>query len=191
MTDKKPSSDVAFSPAVEAVQERFGSRASYARMEAKGGFTVEITEDLKAFISERDSFYLSTASADGQPYIQHRGGPKGFLTVLDVHTLAFGDFKGNRQYISVGNLTENNKVCLFLMDYINRKRVKIWGTARVIEDDAELLEKVTSTGYKGKPECVFVIDVAVWDVNCPQHITPRYTKTEIEDLDICNGCAPE
>lgn len=185
---KKPTSDLAFTPAVKALQERFGSRAAYARMEEKGGFTVDITDDLAAFIAERDSFYLATASADGQPYVQHRGGPRGFLRVLDEHTLAFGDFTGNRQYISAGNLTENDKVCLFLMDYVNRRRIKIWGTAKVVEDDAELTEKVTCPGYKRKPECVFVITVKVWDTNCPQHITPRYTESDIEGLEESEGC---
>ncbi|MFQ5607591.1 MAG: pyridoxamine 5'-phosphate oxidase family protein [Candidatus Zixiibacteriota bacterium] len=188
---KNPSSDIAFTPAVKALQERFGSRAAYARMEEKGGFTVEITEDLASFIAERDSFYIATASADGQPYVQHRGGPKGFLRVLDNHTLAFGDFTGNRQYISAGNLQENDKVCLFLMDYVNRRRYKIWGTAKVVEDDQELKETVTCKGYKRKPECVFVITVKVWDVNCPQHITPRYTKADIESLEECDGCEPK
>ena len=188
---KKPSSDIAFTPSVKAIQERFGSRASYARMEEKGGFAVEITEELADFIAERDSFYIATANNEGQPYIQHRGGPKGFLKLIDNHTLAFGDFNGNRQYISLGNLKDNDKVCLFLMDYPNRRRVKIWGTAKVVENDPELLVKVTSPNYRGKPECVFLIDVKAWDVNCPQHIVPRYTKADIESLDLCDDCEPK
>ena len=159
-------------------------------MEEKGGFPVEITAELTEFIGERDSFYIATANLDGQPYIQHRGGPKGFLKVLDNHTLAFGDYKGNKQYISMGNLQDNDKVCLFLMDYTNRRRIKIWGTAQVVDDDHELLEKVTNPDYRGKPERVFVIDVKTWDVNCPQHITPRYTKTDIQSLEGCEGCEP-
>ena len=159
-------------------------------MEERGGFQVEITDDLIAFIGERDSFYLATATEDGQPYIQHRGGPKGFLRVIDRHTLGFGDFRGNRQYISFGNLGENDKVCLFLMDYVNRRRIKIWGTAKVVEDDPDLIEKVSCPSYRSKPERVFVIEVKAWDVNCPQHITPRYTETEIESLEICDGCEP-
>lgn len=187
----KPSSDIAFTPNVKALQERFGSRGAYAKMEEKGGFRVEITDDLTAFIGERDSFYLATASKDGQPYIQHRGGPKGFLKVLDDHTLAFGDFKGNRQYISFGNLEENDKVCLFLMDYANRRRIKIWGTAEVVLDDPKLMEKVTCPGYKSKPEWAFLINVKAWDTNCPQHINPRFTEAEIESLDICPSCEPK
>ena len=186
----KPTSDIAFTPTIKALQERFGSRGAYARMEEKGGFKVEITDDLIVFIRERDSFYLATSSREGQPYIQHRGGPKGFLKVLDDHTLAFGDFKGNRQYISFGNLQENDKVCLFLMDYVNRQRIKIWGTARVVEDNPALMEKVTCSSYKSKPERVFLIDVKAWDINCPQHITPRYTETEIESMNDCPGCEP-
>jgi len=187
----KPTSDIAFTSNVKALQERFGSRGSYAKMEEKGGFSQEITGDLAAFIQERDSFYIATATKDGQPYIQHRGGPKGFLRVIDNHTLGFGDFNGNRQYISFGNLQENDKVCLFLMDYVNRHRVKVWGTAKVIEDDQELIEKVTCPSYKSKPERVFLIHVKAWDVNCPQHINPRFTKAEIEALEICQGCEPK
>jgi predicted pyridoxine 5'-phosphate oxidase superfamily flavin-nucleotide-binding protein len=187
----KPSSDIAFTPAVKALQDRFGSRGAYAKMEDKGGFKVEITGDLVAFIEERDSFYLATASREGQPYIQHRGGPKGFLKVLDDHTLAFGDFRGNRQYISFGNLQENDKVCLFLMDYVNRQRIKVWGTAKVVEDDPALMEKVTCPSYKGKPEWAYLIDVKAWDINCPQHITPRFTEAEIESMKDCAGSNPD
>jgi hypothetical protein len=135
-------SDIAFTPAVKAIQERMGSRASYNRMEQGLGWASTITPDLAQFISQRDSFYMATASADGQPYIQHRGGPKGFLQVLDDSTLAFADYSGNRQYISTGNLTENDKVSLFLMDYPNRQRIKIWGTAHAIEDDQNLLDNL-------------------------------------------------
>ncbi len=186
----KPSSDIAFTPNVKRLQERFGSRGSYAKMEEKGGFKQEITEDLIAFIQERDSFYLATATKDGQPYIQHRGGPKGFLRVIDKQTLAFGDFSGNRQYVSFGNLQENNKVCLFLMDYVNRRRIKVWGTAKVIEDDPGLIEKVACPSYRSQPERVFCIHVKAWDINCPQHINPRFTEAEIEALEICSGCEP-
>jgi len=187
----KPTSDIAFTQNVKRLQERFGSRGSYAKMEEKGGFNQEITEDLIAFIQERDSFYLATATKDGQPYIQHRGGPKGFLRVIDGHTLAFGDFSGNRQYISFGNLQENDKVCLFLMDYTQRRRIKVWGTAKVIEDDQQLIEKVTCPSYRSKPERVFCIHVKAWDINCPQHINPRFTEAEIEALEICPGCEPK
>ena len=176
----RPTSDIAFTPSVKAVQEQFGSRKQYARMEDTGGFAQAITGDIRSFIAERDSFYLSTASADGQPYIQHRGGPKGFLNVIDDHTLAFADFVGNRQYISVGNLGENNKAFIFLMDYANRTRVKIWGTAEVVGDDPALLDRLTDTQYTAKVERAIRFHVSAWDVNCRQHITPRFTKEEFE-----------
>ena len=172
-------SDVAFSPAVKAWQEKMGSRPGYARMEQKGGWKDGVTPDLAAFLAERDSFYLATASAEGQPYIQHRGGLKGFLRVLDEHTLAFADFAGNRQYISAGNLSENDRAQIFLMDYANRQRIKIWGRARVVEDDPALLERLADPAYKGRPERAIVFEVAAWDVNCPQHITRRYTEAEV------------
>ena len=172
-------SDVAFSAAVKAAQSRLGSRGGYARMEQKGGWRYTITDELAAFIAERDSFYIATASADGQPYIQHRGGPKGFLKVLGERTLGFADFSGNRQYISLGNLSENDRAQLFLMDYANRQRIKIWGRARVVEDDPALLERLIDPGYKARPERAFIFEVEAWDVNCPQHITPRYTEAEI------------
>ena len=175
-----PTSDIAFTSAVKAAQTLRGSRASYERLEAKGGFKATITPDLEAFLAERESFYLGTASADGQPYIQHRGGPKGFLKVLDETTLAFADFGGNRQYITVGTLEENDKAFIFLMDYPNRRRIKVWGTARYVEDDAALLERLADPAYKGKPERAIVFTLNAWDVNCPQHITPRYTVEEFE-----------
>jgi len=177
---ERPTSDVAFTPAVKVVQERLGSRRGYAGMEARGGWATEITDDLEAFIAGLDSFYLGTASADGQPYIQHRGGKPGFLKVIDEHTLGFADFVGNRQYIPMGNLSENDRVVVFLMDYPNRRRVKIWGRAEVGEDDPQLLEKLTDDDYKGRVERAFLIRVEAWDVNCPQHITPRFTQKDIE-----------
>ncbi len=172
-------SDVAFTPAVKAAQSRLGSRGGYARMEQNGGWRDTITPELAQFIAERDSFYIATASADGQPYIQHRGGPKGFLKVLDERRLGFADFAGNRQYISLGNLSENDRAQLFLMDYAGRRRIKIWGRARVVEDDPALLDRLVDPGYEARPERAFVFEVEAWDVNCPQHITPRYTETEI------------
>ncbi|PIW27401.1 MAG: pyridoxamine 5'-phosphate oxidase [Rhodospirillales bacterium CG15_BIG_FIL_POST_REV_8_21_14_020_66_15] len=176
----KPTSDVAFTEAVKAIQERKGSRRGYARMEENGGWNDRVTDDLAAFIAARDSFYLATANADGQPYIQHRGGRPGFLKVLDDRRLAFADFTGNRQYISQGNLEENAKAFIFLMDYASRRRVKIWGTARVEEDDPDLVARLTDTGYtEGTPEQAVVFEVATWDVNCPQHITPRFTEADI------------
>ena len=175
---KRPVSDIAFTLAVKAAQEQRGSREAYARMEQRGGWQNTVTPDLAQFIGERDSLYLATVSADGQPYIQHRGGPKGFLKVLDEHTLAFADLAGNAQYISIGNLDENDKVFIFLMDYTNRRRIKIWGTAEVVENDADLLHRLVDTEYRGKPKRAFVFPVKAWDVNCPQHIEPRWTEEE-------------
>jgi predicted pyridoxine 5'-phosphate oxidase superfamily flavin-nucleotide-binding protein len=163
------SSDVAFTPTVKAVQERKGSRRSYARMEQAGGWATDLSADLADFIAGQRSFFLATANAEGQPYIQHRGGPRGFLHVLDARTLAFADVAGNRQYISVGNLEDNAKVHLFLIDYANRQRIKVWGTAKVIEDDPALLKRLTVAGG-GKPERAIIIQVTAWDANCPQHI---------------------
>lgn len=179
MAMPKYTSDVAFSPAVKAAQSRLGSRAGYARMERKGGWKREITPDLAAFLAERDSFYLATASAEGRPYIQHRGGPKGFLKVLDQGRLAFADFGGNRQYVTAGNLSENDKAHIFLMDYPNRQRIKLWGRARVVADEPELLERLLTPGYKAKPERAILFEVEAWDVNCPQHIARRFTEDEI------------
>ncbi len=173
------SSDVAFTPAVKAMQEKLGSRAGYARMEEKGGWKSSVTPDLAGFLAQRESFYLATASAEGQPYIQHRGGPKGFLQVIDERTLGFADFGGNRQYISLGNLSENDRAQLFLMDYANRRRVKVWGRARVVEDDPFLLERLADPDYAAKPERAILFTVEAWDVNCPQHITPRFTEADL------------
>lgn len=177
MTD--PISDIAFTPAVKRIQELKGSRKGYSNMEAKGGWRNTVTADLAGFIGEGDSFYLGTASADGQPYIQHRGGKPGFLKVIDEKTLAFADFKGNRQYISAGNLTENDKAYIFLMDYPNRRRIKIWGRARVVDDDPALLDRLADPDYDGVPEQAVVFEIAAWNVNCPQHITPRFTEEVI------------
>jgi predicted pyridoxine 5'-phosphate oxidase superfamily flavin-nucleotide-binding protein len=164
------SSDIAFTPAVKSVQTRRGSRDAYARLEAKGGFATTIDENLAAFIADQRSFYLATASRDGQPYIQHRGGPPGFLQVLDERTLAFADFAGNRQYISTGNLIENPRAMIFLMDYRNRHRVKLWGAARVVEDEPSLLARLMPAGYRARDEAAILFTVDAWDVNCPQHI---------------------
>lgn len=172
-------SDIAFTPRVKSVQLRLGSRAAYASMEQRGGWQSEITPDLASFVAARDSFYLGTASADGQPYIQHRGGPKGFLEVLDKRTLGFADFRGNRQYISVGNLEENEKAFIFLMDYANRRRIKLWGRAQMVEDDSELLERLADSDYEAAPERALLFHVEAWDVNCPQHIIPRFAEEDI------------
>jgi predicted pyridoxine 5'-phosphate oxidase superfamily flavin-nucleotide-binding protein len=173
-------SDIVFSPAVKAVQARLGSRAGYARMEQGKGWQSRVTPELAAFIAERDSLYLATANAEGQPYIQHRGGAKGFLKVVDEQTLAFADLGGNRQYISLGNLSENDKASIFLMDYPNRRRIKLWGRARVVEDDPELTARLTDPAGKGKPERAILFEIEAWDVNCPQHITRRYSEADIE-----------
>ncbi len=172
-------SDIAFTPAVKAVQARRGSRDGYARMERKGGRESTVTAELAAFIAERDSLYLATAGADRQPYIQHRGGAKGFLKVLDERSLGFADFRGNRQYITVGNLSENDKAYIFLMDYANRRRVKIWGRARVVADDSELMARLADAGYAARPEQAILFHLEAWDVNCPQHITRRYTEDDV------------
>jgi predicted pyridoxine 5'-phosphate oxidase superfamily flavin-nucleotide-binding protein len=178
----KYTSDVVFTSAVKEIQDQLGSRKNYARMEEQGGWQTEIDSGLGQFIANMDSFYLGTANGDGQPYIQHRGGPKGFLKVLDNKHMAFADFAGNRQYITVGNLTENNKATIFLMDYPNRTRIKIWGTAVVIDDDEELLSSLSDPSYRGRVERAIQFTVTAWDVNCPQHIQPRFTKEQLEPI---------
>jgi predicted pyridoxine 5'-phosphate oxidase superfamily flavin-nucleotide-binding protein len=164
------STDIAFSPSVKAVQDRRGSRAAYARLEQNGGWDTKIDAVLAKFIAGLRSFYLATASKDGQPYVQHRGGPPGFLRVIDETTLAFADFAGNRQYVTTGNLAENPRAMLFLMDYQHRRRVKIWGQARVIEDDPELIARLFPEDYRARPEAAILFTVEAWDANCPQHI---------------------
>ena len=173
------SSDIAFTPAVKAIQTRKGSRGAYARVEQNGGWRTEIDAQLTAFLADRDSLYLATASADGQPYIQHRGGPKGFVRILDKNTLAFADYSGNRQFISQGNLSENPKAMLFLMDYARRRRVKIWGEARVVDDDPALTQSLMPQGYKARPEQVIVFRIAAWDTNCPQHIPQKFDAGDV------------
>lgn len=172
-------SDVAFTPAVKAIQQEKGSRASYARMEHGDGWETTATEDLVEYLADLDMFYLGTANAAGQPYIQYRGGPPGFLKVLDEKTLGFADFGGNRQYITLGNLFENPKAFLFLMDYAHRRRVKVWGTARVLEGDADLLARLRDPEYPGKVERAILFTIEAWDVNCPQHIHLRFSERQI------------
>jgi len=171
-------SDVAFTPTVKSIQTRKGSREAYARAEQKGWRT-EIDDDLAGFLNETNSLYLATASADGQPYIQHRGGPKGFVKVLDTSTLAFADFAGNRQYLTQGNLSENPKAYIFVMDYAHRRRVKIWGEARVVEDDPALEASLMPKGYKARPEQVILFKVKAWDTNCPQHIPQKFDAADV------------
>jgi predicted pyridoxine 5'-phosphate oxidase superfamily flavin-nucleotide-binding protein len=173
-----PSSDVAFTPAVKAIQARKGSRAAYRRVEEKGGWRTAVTPDLAAFLAERDSAYFSTASKAGQPYVQHRGGPKGFIRVLDDKTLAFADFAGNRQYITAGNLAENDRAYLFLMDYAHRHRVKIWGRAKVVED-AETVARLMPEGYAARPEQAIVFTIEAWDTNCHQHIPQKFDAADV------------
>ena len=179
---KMASTDIAFTPSVKAAQQARGSRDTYGRVEAKGGWRAEIDDDLAAFIADRDSFYLGTVSADGQPYIQHRGGPKGFLRVLGPSTLGIADFAGNRQYITLGNLLDNPRAFIFLMDYANRRRIKIWGEARMVEGDEDLLARLADPAYRGKVERALVFDVKAWDVNCPQHITPRHDEATLQSV---------
>lgn len=174
-----PSSDVAFTPAVKAVQERKGSRRAYRRMEEKGGWQTKVTPELAAFLAERDSAYLATAGRDGQPYVQHRGGPKGIIRVLDEGTLGFADFAGNRQYITAGNLAENDRAFLFLMDYAHRRRIKIWGRAKVVENDPELIARLMPEGYPARPEQAILFTIAAWDVNCPQHIPQKLDAADV------------
>ena len=173
------SSDVAFTPAGKEIQTRKGSREGYADVEQSGGWRTEIDENLAAFLGETNSLYLSTASADGQPYIQHRGGPKGFVKILDKTTLAFADYRGNRQYITQGNLSENPKAYIFIMDYAHRRRVKIWGEARVVDDDPALLASLMPKGYRARPEQVIVFRIAAWDTNCPQHIPQKFDAADV------------
>jgi predicted pyridoxine 5'-phosphate oxidase superfamily flavin-nucleotide-binding protein len=173
------SSDIAFTATVKALQSRKGSRRAYARMEEAGSWQTTITPELEFFIAEQRSVFLATVNAEGQPYIQHRGGPPGFLRVLGERTLGFVDFSGNRQFISSGNLAENPKAHLFLIDYGHRKRVKIWGEAHVVEATAELLARLMPESYKAKPEQVMLFTVAAWDVNCPQHIPPRFEAADV------------
>ena len=173
------SSDVAFTPAVKSIQARKGSREAYVHVEQHGGWRTEIDDNLAGLLGQTNSFYLATASADGQPYIQHRGGPKGFIKLLDKTTLAFADFSGNRQYITQGNLSENPKSYIFVMDYAHRRRVKIWGEARVVDDDPALTASLMPHGYKARPEQAILFKIAAWDTNCPQHIPQKFDAADV------------
>ena len=172
-------SDVAFTPAVKAVQQARGSRQSYARMEKGRGWRTTVTPDLADFLADLDMFYLGTANAKGQPYIQYRGGPPGFLKAIDERTLGFADFGGNQQYVTLGNLSENPKAFLFLMDYANSRRIKVWGTAQVVEGDAALLDKLRDPEYPGEAERAILFAIEAWDVNCPQHIHRRFSERHL------------
>jgi predicted pyridoxine 5'-phosphate oxidase superfamily flavin-nucleotide-binding protein len=173
------SSDVAFTPAVKEIQQRKGSRRVYRHMEEGGSWQTMIKPDLAAFIAEQTSVFLGTANKKGQPYIQHRGGPKGFLRVIDEKTIAFVDYAGNRQYITQGNLTENPKAFLFLIDYAHQRRIKIWGDARVVEGDQDLIQSLMPDGYRARPEQVILFTVSAWDVNCKQHIPQRFEASDV------------
>ena len=174
------SSDVAFTPTVKAIQTRKGSRGAYGKMEERGGWQTTITPDLKMFVEAQISIFLATANAEGQPYIQHRGGPPGFLRVLDDKTIGFADFAGNRQYITQGNLADNARAHLFLIDYTHKKRVKIWGEARVVEGDAELIARLMPKDYRARPEQAILFTVTAWNANCEQHIPVRYEAADVE-----------
>jgi predicted pyridoxine 5'-phosphate oxidase superfamily flavin-nucleotide-binding protein len=174
-------SDIVFTPATRRAQAKRGSASAYENKIA-AGFPTTVTPELAAFIAEQDTAFLGTASADGAPYIQHRGGPKGFIKVVDEHTLGFADYRGNRQYITLGNLSENDRAYLFLIDFSRRQRIKLWGRARVVENDDALIEKLFDQGYKARPERVILFTIQAWDVNCSQHITARLTVDEVEHL---------
>jgi uncharacterized protein len=173
------SSDIAFTPSVKAVQARKGSRGSYARMEERGAWETRITADLAGFIAAQSSIFLATANTVGQPYIQHRGGPPGFVRVLDEKTLGFADFSGNRQYITQGNLADNPRAQLFLIDYAHRRRVKIWGEARIVEGDGALTARLMPDDYKARAEQVILFTVSAWNANCPQHIPQRFEAADV------------
>jgi uncharacterized protein len=179
---RRYASDIAFTPAVKAIQADKGSRVAYSQMEWHSGWETAVTPGLEAFLAGLDMFYLGTANAEGQPYIQYRGGPPGFLKALDDRTLAFADFGGNRQYITLGNLSENPKVFLFLMNYVERRRIKIWGRARVVEGDAGLIETLQEPGYPGKVERAIIFDVEAWDSNCQKHIHRRFPEAGIAPI---------
>jgi hypothetical protein len=179
MNDASFSSDVAFTPSVKAVQARKGSRTAYARMEEKGAWQTCITAELAGFIEAQTSIFLATANTAGQPYIQHRGGPPRFLRVLDETTLGFADFSGNRQYITQGNLADNPKAHLFLIDYAHQQRVNIWGEARVVEGDDELTARLMPDGYNARAEQVILFTVSAWNANCPQHIPQRFEAADV------------
>ena len=174
--------EIGFSAAAKKLQEKHGSRKTYSRMESQTVYS-GLGKNEQSFIAQRDSFYMATSGENGFPYIQHRGGPKGFLKVLDENRLGFIDFKGNMQYISVGNLMTNNKVSLFMVDYPNKRRLKLYAKAEIVElkDNPELLQNLDLEDYKFQPERMMVFNIEAFDWNCPQHITPRFTVEEVEE----------
>jgi predicted pyridoxine 5'-phosphate oxidase superfamily flavin-nucleotide-binding protein len=176
--------EIAFTDSVKAAQQQYGSRRQQARQEARGSGEMQLTNDEADFINERDGFYMATVSETGWPYVQFRGGPKGFLKVLDAQTLGFADFRGNTQYLSVGNLRHNGRVALILMDYANRVRLKVWAQMTVIDaaDDPALIERLHMPNYPARIERAMLLKVEAFDWNCQQHITPRFTEEEIAPL---------
>jgi predicted pyridoxine 5'-phosphate oxidase superfamily flavin-nucleotide-binding protein len=168
-----------FTPAVQQAQAERGSAKAYERRIAEG-FPDRVTLELAAFIAEQDTAFLATATADGAPYIQHRGGPKGFIKVIDDRTLGFADYRGNRQYITLANLSENDRAYLFLLDPARRQRIKLWGRARVVENDPALIERLFDKGYKARPERAILFTIEAWDANCSSHIVTRFTEAEFE-----------
>ena len=171
---------IVFTPAAQRAQAERGSAKAYEARTAQG-FPDTVTPELAKFIAEQDTAFLATATADGAPYVQHRGGPKGFIKVVDERTLGFADYRGNRQYITLANLSENNRAYLFLLDPARRQRIKLWGRGRVVENDPALVEKLFDTGYKARPERAILFTIEAWDVNCSQHIVTRFTEAEIEE----------
>lgn len=176
------SSDIAFTPAVKEIQSEKGSRSGYARMETGGSWETRVTPELEAFLADLDMFYLGTANAEGQPYIQYRGGNPGFLKKVDEKTLGFADFGGNRQYITLGNLSENPKAFIFLIDYVRSRRIKLWGKARVVEADPALIDRLRDSTYPGKVERAILFEIEAWDVNCPQHIHKRFPQKQVAPI---------
>ena len=174
--------DVAFTPAVKAIQTAKGSRDAYSRLEERSPWLDHSTAELEAFLARQTSFFLGTANAAGQPYIQHRGGPAGFLKVLSERQLGFADFGGNRQYITLGNLSENPRAVLFLIDFEQARRIKVWGKARVVEDDPDLVARLHMEGASGRPERAILFDIEAWDLNCPQHIPRRIELARVATL---------
>jgi predicted pyridoxine 5'-phosphate oxidase superfamily flavin-nucleotide-binding protein len=173
-------SDIVFPPAARRAQTERGSAPAYEKRSA-AGFPDRVTAELASFIGELDTAFFATVSAAGAPYIQHRGGPKGFMKVLDEKTLGFADYAGNRQYITISNLAENDRAYLFLLDFARQRRIKLWGRARVVEDDAALLARLSDAGYRARPERAILFTVEAWDVNCSQHITARFTEAEVAE----------
>jgi predicted pyridoxine 5'-phosphate oxidase superfamily flavin-nucleotide-binding protein len=167
-----------FTPAAPKAQAERSSAKAYAHRMAEG-FPDRVTPELAKFIGEQDTAFLATASGDGAPYLQHRGGPKGFIKVIDEKTLGFADYRGNRQYITTGNLSENPKAFIFLMDYANRGRVKIWGEAKVVENDPELVKQLFPDGYRAQAEQAIVFTITAWDGNCPSHIPQKIDAADV------------